>query len=378
MNRTDFDVIVVGVGAMGSAACYHAARRGARVLGLDQFAIPHSQGSSHGYSRLTRMAYYEHLDYVPLLKRAWELWEQLEEASGQKLLFKTGGLYMGHPDGEVVRGSLASAQRNALAHELLDAKTLAARYPQFQLPGDFVGVYEPRGGILAPEKIVWAHCQLALKAGAELHGNEPLEEWHIDGDRVSVRTARGTYTARKIIFAAGAWSAKLLDALGVKLIITRQISAWVWPKDAAMFEASLFPAWAIDVPGQGLWYGAPLLPDNPGLKVALHFPGMPTDPGHVAPPQRHEEELIRTTIRRILPAADCPLLGLRTCLYSNSPDSHFIIDRHPRHPQVLVAAGFSGHGFKFASVIGEALCDLALNDATHLPVEFLGLGRFGI
>jgi len=378
--QTGFDVIVVGVGAMGSSACCHLACRGVAVLGLEQFDIPHSLGSSHGASRMIRMAYYEHPDYVPLLRRAYELWEALEQSTGQKLLHLTGGLYMGPPQGGLVAGSLRAAREHGLEHELLDAGAMARRFPMFRVPEGWAGLYEPRAGFLLPERVVAAQAETALRAGAELHGREPVIEWESQANGITVRTPRAEYRADRLIFCGGAWSTRLLNAPGVTLRVTRQVMGWVWPRRPEAFSLSGFPVWAIDRPDGSLYYGFPMMPGSeaPGLKVAWHGPGAETDPDRVVrDEQPGDEQSFRPALTQYLPDADGPLLALRTCLYTNSPDHHFIIDRHPQHENVTIACGFSGHGFKFASVIGEMLADLAMEGKTSLPAEFLRLGSAG-
>jgi sarcosine oxidase len=371
--NNQFDAIVVGCGAMGSAACMQLAQRGAKVLGLEQFDIPHALGSSHGYSRMIRLAYYEHPDYVPLLRRAYALWDQLEKVSGQKLLYLTGGIYMGPPAGEVVSGALKAARMHGLEHELLERKAISQRFPQFSLPEDFVGVWEPQAGFLLPEKVISAHCEQALRAGAELHGREKVLQWR-DG---WVKTDKGEYRARKIIFCGGAWSGKLLSELGVELAVTRQPLGWVWPSRPEMFELGKMPVWGIEAPDGSLSYGFPMMSDNPGLKIARHGRGKATDADLISrQATAADEEEIQAVVNRHLPDGRGPTLAIRICMYTNSPDSHFIIDELPGHSNVVIACGFSGHGFKFASVIGEVLADLALNGRTKLPVEFLKLSRF--
>ena len=373
-----YDVIVVGVGAMGSAACYQLAKRGARVLGLEQFDIPHARGSSHGQSRMIRMAYYEHPDYVPLLRRAYELWDEIERETGQKLLHVTGGIYMGAPDGEVVAGSLQSARQHGLGHELLDPADLRRRYPQFRVPDSWQGLYEDRAGFLLPERSVAAYAEAALRRGAVLHGHEPVVAWRATPAGVGVVTTRGEYEAERLVFCGGPWSSKLLGDLGAPLVVTRQVMGWVWPKVPELFGMDRLPVWAIEKPG-GLYYGFPMMPDSPGLKLADHSFGTPTDPDGVAREVTGEDEqTFRPALERYIPDADGPTLAVRTCLYTHSPDHHFVIDRHPRHERVTVACGFSGHGFKFASVVGEVLADLALRGETALPAQFLGLARLGV
>jgi sarcosine oxidase len=377
MSNSRFDVIIVGLGAMGSSAAFHLASRGARVLGLEKFDIPHTHGSSHGFSRMTRMAYHEHPDYVPLLKSAFTLWHELESLGGQKLIYPVGGLYMGPLAGMLVAGSLKAAREHHLPHEILDRDELRRRYPQFELPDDFVGMLERDAGFILPEKAIATAALLALRHGAELHGREPVMEWTNDGDGVRVTTPRNTYLASKIIFCGGAWTDRLVRDLGIPLNVTRQILAWVWPKTPAMFEPGKLPVWAIDHLDDTIHYGFPMMLDSPGFKLAHHAAGETADPDKVnrdiAP---SDEENLRALLKRNIPQADGPLLSARVCLYTNSPDHHFIVGQLPENPRVILAGGFSGHGFKFAPVIGKALSDLATDGKTPLPIEFLSPARY--
>ncbi len=375
-----FPLVVVGLGAMGSSACWHLARRGVRVLGLERFGIPHANGSSHGFSRMIRMAYYEHPDYVPLLRRAYALWAELEAVSGRRLLYETGGLYLGPPGGGLVAGSLASARRHGIAHELLGPGEIARRFPAFQAPDDWAALFEERAGLLLPERAIAAQAEAALRAGAELHGDEPLLEWRCDGGGLTLTTSRGRYLADRIIFCGGAWTDRLVERLGPRLTVTRQVMGWVWPRRPEMFALGRFPVWATDNPDGSIHYGFPMRPGDeaPGLKLAWHGPGPETDPDRVRrEPLPGDEESFRAPLTRFLPEGAGPTLAMRTCLYTNSPDHHFIIDRHPTDPRITLACGFSGHGFKFASVVGEILADLATTGTTPLPAQFLGLSRFG-
>jgi sarcosine oxidase len=375
-----YDVIVIGVGAMGSATCCELARRGARVLGLEQFDIPNALGSSHGFSRMIRMCYYEHPDYVPLLRQAYELWRRLENECGQKLLHVTGGVYIGRAGSELVTGSRASAQRHNLAHEFLDREQLSQRFPQFHLPEDYVALYEPMAGWLPPERVVAAFAEQALRRGARLHAHEAVRAWSVDSSGVSVTTDRDAYRAEKLIFCGGPWSGQLLRDLRVELTVTRQVMTWVWPSNPELFEEGRLPVWAVGHDDGTLHYGFPLSRGDGGvgLKLAHHARGAITDPDHVPrDPHADDERGMRDFIKDVIPDADGPMLAQRVCLYTNSRDSHFVIDRHPQHgPSVLLACGFSGHGFKFASVIGDALADLATRGATDLPIDFLSLRRF--
>jgi sarcosine oxidase len=372
-----FDAIVVGVGAMGAATCYHLARRGQRVLGLEQFDIPHNLGSSHGQSRIIRLAYYEHPDYVPLLLRAYELWDELETVSGEQFLHLTGGLYAGPAGCELVHAAAETASVHGLEHQIYTADRVRRRFPQFALPDGFEALWEPRAGLLRPERAIAAYARAAMQAGAEIHAREPLQAWHATPDEVIVQTACDEYRAPQIVFTAGAWTGKLLSELGATLRVTRQPMLWFWPSDPAKFTTSNMPIWAIDRPEGGIYYGFPMLPGDVGLKAARHHPGEPTDPDHVDR-SLHPVDLeeVEEAVVRYLPEGIGPLVSSAICLYTNSPDHHFILGRHPAMPRVTLAAGFSGHGFKFASVVGEILADLSVSGATRHPIGFLSPARF--
>jgi sarcosine oxidase len=373
----DFDVIIIGVGAMGAATCFELARRGVKVLGIEQFDIPHNRGSSHGHSRMIRMAYYEQPAYVPLLRRAYALWDQLETLSGRRLLHRTGGLYIGPGGGMLVDGSRKSAIAHHLEHEMLTRDELCRRWPQFHVPQDWSALFEWAAGFLLPEQVISSFVDLALRDGAKIHARERVISWEANEARVHVTTDRATYQADQLIFTGGAWSGKLIADLGVPLVVTRQVLGWVWPRNPEMFQIGQLPAWGIDSLDGGMFYGFPMYDDVPGLKVAHHLPGTAIDPDRPNPePTADDEKDFRAALKYI-PDADSPLVAMRTCMYTVSPDHDFIIDRHPLHPRVHIACGFSGHGFKFASVVGEILADLATTGRTKLPIEFLSIRRFG-
>ncbi len=378
-----FDVIVIGVGTMGSAACEALARRGRRVLGLEQFDIPHALGAHHGQSRMFRTAYYEHPDYVPLLRRSLELWRDLEARAKVDLLYLTGGLYVGpnspngRGGGELVPRSIESARRFHLSHQVLSHAELQRRFPSFRLPDSHIGLLERDAGFVVPERAVGAMAAMALRNDAELRGRERVVEWSADDSGVRVRTDRAEYRAASLILAGGPWSAKLCRGVGVEIGISRQVLGWVRPNVQGIFELGRFPCWAVERDDGSLYYGFPELPWHPGFKTALHARGTPADPDALDRlPTAHDEAGFREGLRLHLPDADGPLLSMGVCMYDNSPDGHFVLDRHPAHDHVIVATGFSGHGFKFAPVIGEALADLAIAGSTGLPIEFLGLSRF--
>jgi sarcosine oxidase len=369
------DVIVVGLGAMGTSACYHLARRGVRVLGLERFDIPHNLGSSHGFSRMTRMAYWEHPDYVPLLKSAYRLWHELEIQAGVKLIYVTGGLQIGPTSGEMVSSSLRSAETHGLSHHVLSRDEIRWEYPQFNVPDDFTGLIDNDAGFILCEDAVSAQAVLAMQYGAELHGREAVIDFSSDQHAVKVTTSRGVYEAEKLIFCGGAWTDRLVRDLGIPLRVSRQVLAWVWPKSPELFSTPRLPVWAVEHSGE-IHYGFPMMVRSPGFKLATHSAGETADPDQVNREiSSADEQTVRPFLREFLPEADGPLLSMRTCLYTNSPDGNFILDRHPKNDRVLFACGFSGHGFKFAPVIGQALADLAMAGTTLHPVQFLSLNR---
>ncbi|MFM9994573.1 MAG: N-methyl-L-tryptophan oxidase [Phycisphaerales bacterium] len=370
------DVIVIGVGTMGAAACLELARRGVRVLGLEQFGVPHTLGSHHGHSRMFRMSYYEHPDYVPLLKRAYEGWKALERDAGVRLFHETGALYLGRADRALIRGSLESARTHGLAHEALDRAALERRFPQFRPPPGFLGVFEPRAGFVVPEASVGVIADQAMRLGAEIHGHEPVESWRVEPSGCVVRTAKDEYRADRLVFCGGAWSSRLMTDLGVPLAVTRQVQGWVQPRVPDSFTEGRFPCWALENPDGSLYYGFPMMPTSPGLKIARHARGEPFDPDSMDRRARPGDERdFLGALECLSPEAAGPVVSIGVCLYTNSPDSHFIIDRHPKHERVALACGFSGHGFKFAPVIGEVLADLACAGRTEWPIGFLGLSR---
>ena len=366
------EAIVVGLGADGSAAAAHLARRGARVIGLEAFPRGHTNGSSGGLTRVIRLAYYEHPDYVPLLKRAWTLWRELESATGLELLHQTGGVYVGPRDGELVAGSLRSAREYALEHELLDPAALRARLPLFRFDPEWWGLAETTAGYLLPDKAIAAHQALAERHGADLRFEERVAGWTRDGDGVRVTTDRGTYRADRLVIAAGAWNGRLLPRIAPLLQVKRVPLFWFEPV-AERDTLARMPVYIVDSGlGHGC-YGFPYLADQ-GLKIATHGAGTPADPDTVDREVHPADEApIREFIRQRLPVADGPVRMTKICMYTVTPDEHFILDVDG---PVAYASACSGHGFKFASVMGEVLADLALDGATRHPIAFLSASRF--
>jgi len=372
----DTDVIVAGLGAHGSSAAYRLAARGASVLGFDRFARGHTLGSSGGLSRIIRLSYYEHPDYVPLLRRAWTLWRELEGTSGENLLTETRGLYAGDPKGDLVAGALASARTHALEHEVLDAAALRERYPLFDWPDGWQGVFERQAGWLAPERCIETHLHLAEQSGARLRFEEPIARWESTGDGVRVMTETGTFEAKQLVVAAGAWASELAPSLAMQLSVERNVLFWFEPKAERDAFAQL-PVYIVQDTDR-FFYGFPYV-EGQGVKVAgLHF-GDKVDPNTVdRAASAKDEERVRAWLRRRLPLANGERRDAKVCMYTNTPDAHFVIDRLGGHPDVVVASACSGHGFKFSSVIGEVLADLVLDGKTRHPIGFLSADRLAV
>jgi len=370
-----YDAIVLGVGGVGSAAAWHMARRGARVLALDRFAPGHDRGSSHGQTRLIRQAYYEHPDYVPLVLRAFELWRELEQLTGETLYHQIGLVQIGPEDGEVVRGVRASAREHGLSIEEYSASESRRRFPAFELPDSFRAVYEARAGYLLVEDCVRAHAAQAIAQGAELRVDETIRSWRADGSGVVVETEGESIRAGRLVIAVGAWAGQLLGELGVPFEIRRKPLYWYEASDPLLRADQGCPAFLYDLP-QGCFYGVPRI-DELGIKVAQHTGGrVVLDPLAVDRDLDVEDErAVAQFVRAFLPRASTHRTAHAVCMYTMTPDCHFVVDRHPAHAQVVFAAGLSGHGFKFTNVLGEALADLALDGATRLPIGFLSLER---
>jgi sarcosine oxidase len=373
--------IVVGLGAMGSATALHLAQRGQRVLGFDQFTPPHPHGSSHGQTRIIRKAYFEDPRYVPLLIRAYELWRRLEADSGRLLLHITGGLMIGRAGGDLVAGSTASAEQFDLQHEVLSAAQIRRLYPAFRVDDDWVALWERDAGYLHPEACVAQQLQQAALAGAELHFDEPVLKWNaLPGGGVSVRTARKTYTADRLVICAGPWAPQILRDLKLPLRVTRQVVYWFEPTGSIeFFGPERMPIYVREMEkGQPMLYGFPLTgPETEGVKVGLHGSADVCAPETVDRTIDPREELtIRERLADALPLLAGRLLHAETCLYTMTPDENFVIDTHPEFPQVTLAAGFSGHGFKFAGVLGEVLADLATGLKPAYDLELFSLRRF--
>jgi sarcosine oxidase len=381
-RHTTADVIVVGLGAMGSAAAYHLARRGARVLGIDRFSPGHANGSSHGDSRIIRELYYEHPCYVPLVRHAYGLWADLAAESETSLLHVTGALMLGAPDSTLLTGCRRSGLEHGVPFDTLSADEIRRRFPAMDPPDSFIGLWDTRAGYLEPETAVRAHLSLAERHGATLRFDERVTGWEADGDGVAVTTSTGRYLADRLVLAAGAWTTQLVPDLALPLVVERQVLVWLDPPTPAgspdPFGPARFPIYLCEYAPDRAVYGFPRLAS--GAKAGVHHEGeRGTDADAV---RRTIDDADVARVRDALRAAvsprlaDSPIRARATCVYTDTPDAHFIIDAHPAHANVLIVSACSGHGFKFASAIGQASADLVTDRPTAVSLDPFTIARF--
>jgi sarcosine oxidase len=374
-----YDTIVVGLGAMGSATLYHLAARGQRVLGFEQFNQGHNFGSSHGDSRIIREQYFEHPQYVPLVQRAYELWRELEHRTHAPLMSINGGLMIGPPDGPVVTGTLRSAKEHGLPYELLTPAQVHARFPAFELPDGVVAVFDPHAGILDPDACNRAHLREARAAGAEMKFEDGVIAWRVEGDDVVVKAESDEYRTRHLVLTAGSWTRRLLPDLALPLAIERQVLFWFdIDRSHEEYARDHFPIYAWQHAPDGFCYGFPRM--MRGAKAAIMHGGVtspsPETVRRIVAPE--EVDALRAALRPILPRlADAPVKESQVCLFTNMPDGDFLIDRHPRHSQVIISSPCSGHGFKFASAIGEAHAEMIIEGRSRFDLTPFRLSRFG-
>lgn len=383
---SDYDVIVVGLGSMGSAAAYSLAARGQRVLGIEQFTPAHSLGSSHGGTRIVRKAYFEKPDYVPLLIRAYQLWDELSAAYGTQLFTRCGALMIGRPDSAVVSGTLASARRWSLPHEVLDSAGLRAKYPQFELGEDQLAVFEADAGFVKPELSVQANLELAAAAEAELRFDTEVEQVELRPDGVHVVAGGQHLQAPRVVIATGAWAGRLADLDRYQIKVQRQTVHWLRPRTpAADFDAERFPVymWSLPVPAGAdriELYGFPHQPGDEGVKAALYHDWLDPDVDPDTLRRTVSESECRTVQQLLAPvlpdlAGEC--VSSQACMYPGAPDDDFVLGVHPGSAgRMVLALGFSGHGFKFVPVVGEIVADLVIDGATSHDIGFLSPERF--
>jgi sarcosine oxidase len=368
-----FDVIVVGVGGIGSAALFHLTRSGLRVLGIERFGVPNEQGSSYGVTRMIRLAYHEDPSYVPLLGRAYELWRELETVAGERLLHITGSVDAGPPDSFVFEGSMRSSVEHGLEHEVIDAAEVNRRFPGYRLPAESMAVFQPEGGFLLPERCIAAHVDAARRMGAAIKTNERVLEWEPASGGVRVTTDRAVYEAERLVVAAGAWEGELT---GLPVVAERQVLAWLDPLRPELFSPARFPVFNLIVE-EGRYYGFPVF-GIPGFKFGrYHHLEEQGDPDALdREPSQRDEQVLRAFAERYFPDGAGPTSSLKVCLFENTPDEHFLLGLHPEHENVVVAGGGSGHAFKFASVIGELVAQLVAGESLRLDISFLSPARF--
>lgn len=374
-----FDAVVVGLGAHGSAAALALARRGLRVVGLEQFSRGHGLGSSGGRTRIIRLAYFEHPAYVPLILESWDRWLQLESEAGERILTQTGGLYGGLAGSAVLEGSIRSAVDHGLGHEVIDADEIRRRWPVFEPAPGARALIEDRAGVLRADAAIEAQLRLAERSRAELRFGVPIVDWRpASGGGFEVEVGTGELVGCEfLVLAAGAWSSSSLPDLALPLEVERIPVLWFEPRVAeAEVAIGRLPIWILETETDGSFYGFPYDPEV-GLKVARHHSGEFVSVDTVDRSLRPaDEERVRAFARAHLPAADGRLTDSTICLYTNTPDGDFVIDRHPAAAGVAFASACSGHGFKFAPVIGEILADLVTTGSTSYPIDRFGAARF--
>lgn len=370
------DVAVVGIGGVGSAAIAHLAKSGANVIGIDRFSPPHSHGSSHGQTRVIRMAYFEHPDYVPLLRQAYRNWSDLQQTTGRQLYFPTGVLQIGPEDGEVIAGTLRSAQEHQLAIQRYPSDDIASEFPGVVPPSDCIGILERDAGYLLVSECIAAYLDQAKQHGATIKTDSPVESWTRRGDTFELRTADEVIHAKQLVICGGAWATQLLADLNVPMTILRKHLYWYENDAVAYSRESSFPVFLIETTG-GIYYGFPQL-DRQGVKLARHDGGEPIASAEQQSQQEDPSDraAVETFTARHLPLLSQKLTRHEACMYTVTPDQHFLVGTHPEHDGLHFAAGLSGHGFKFASALGEILCNLATTGQTSSPIAFLSPRRF--
>lgn len=372
-----FDAIVLGVGSFGSGAVYHLARRGLRVLGIDRFEPAHDRGSSHGETRIIRKAYFEHPDYVPLLLRAYDLWADLEAESQQRLFWQCGLMLAGLPDSEAISGARLSADQHGLTIENLTASSATKRWPGFEVPESFDVVFEPDAGFLKVEDCVRTHLDRAATHGATLLFDEPVVSWSSNGREVCVRTATREFVALSLVITAGSWAASVLADLKLPLQVLRKPIFWFETTSPVYNLNASMPTFYFEMPPEAsTFYGFPSI-DGQVLKVAQHSGGDSVADPSLVDRNLHDADVlpIANFLKSCLPKVRTQPARHSTCLYTVTPDRHFVVDRHPEFSNVVIGCGFSGHGFKFTSVLGSVFADLAMTGSTELPIDFLRLSR---
>ncbi|WP_158738282.1 N-methyl-L-tryptophan oxidase [Alteribacillus sp. YIM 98480] len=372
-----YDVIIVGAGSMGTAAGYFLTKQHQRVLMIDQYAVPNRYGSHHGETRMLRFGYGQGEKYVTLVKAAYELWMELEKQTNKKLFYNTGALMVGAEDSEFVEESVNSSIKHHLPYIKLSAEEIMKRWPGMQIPDDYIGCYDPLSGFLLSEECVLAYKELAVENGADIIENQKVQHLDIGENKVKVHTKTGTFTASKLVITAGAWLSSMVEDLNIPFHVKRKVFGWFIPNEGDRYAYEHFPSVVFDTNKYGHFYGFPDFKGK-GVKVGRHDQGELCEADTVNRSfgaYQEDEAYLRNFLGSFLPEANGELREGQVCMYSNTPDSDFVIDFHPEHDNVVLAGGFSGHGFKFASVVGSILADLVTKEKTSHDISFFNLER---
>ena len=380
MHSDTCDVAVLGLGGVGAAAFRSLASSGVDVVGIDRFDSIHEMGSSHGQSRIFRIAYFEHPDYVPLASYSRKRWVEMESRSEQRIFIPTGGAWIGPESGPHVAESRLAAEMHGLEFEMFSADEAMHRWPALRIPEDQVCFHEPDAGLICPEHAIEAFLeQGSIEGGRTIRGRR-VHAVEPGSDGVLIRLDDGILKAGKVVMSLGPWTGSFTGDLQTRLEPQRQLLGWTRPSEPELVQEGRLPVWLFADDEESIQYGFPTCRDLPGprgFKVARHCAGVSCDPDQV---RRETDEadrrMILDRLSERIPAGFGPLNAMKTCMYTMSPDGHFIIDRHPQDDRIILACGFSGHGFKFCPALGQALADLATEGGTEIPVDFLGLGRF--
>ena len=371
-----YDCIVIGLGGMGSASLFELSSKGQNVLGIEQFDIGHDKGSSHGLSRIIRIAYWEGIEYVPLVLRAHDRWIELEKTYNEKLLNITGALDIGLESSETIAGSLKACEEFDIPHEIFTSTELSKKFPAYLLPEEYFSVFQKDGGFLVPESCIKMYVNESINNGADVKQNCKVLDWESDGNIVTVSTSDGNFKTKKLVITAGAWTGILQDEMSRFLTPERQVVSWFKPESPEYYNSDQFPVFNMEVP-EGRYYGFPIH-HYEGIKIGRY--------GHLNEninPDSINREItdldiltLRVPMEKYFQPTNPEPLFSQVCMFTNTPDEHFVLDYLPGNDNVFIASGFSGHGFKFASVIGELISDLMVDGATKFDLGLFSLDRF--
>ena len=380
MHTDTCDVAVLGLGGVGASAFCSLAARGTSVIGIDRFESIHEMGSSHGQSRVFRVAYFEHPDYVPLAQFSREQWVELDARAPNRIFVPAGGAWIGPESGPHVSESRLAAEQHGLEFEMLSADEAMSRWPALRIPHEQVCFHEPAAGLICPEHAIEAFLREGTMHGGRVMRGRTVESIEQNDDGILVRMQDGVVKAGRIVMALGPWMPAYTTDLKIRLEPQRQLLGWTRPADPELVREGRLPVWLFADNDESIQYGFPICSDLPGpggFKLARHCDGDSCDPDLIRRDTNESDaNLVLERLDERIPAGFGPLTTLKTCIYTMSDDGHFIVDKHPENDRIILACGLSGHGFKFCPALGQALSDLALEAGTDIPIGFLGLGRF--